>query len=108
MAATPLAAALHEAMRERGLRVADLARELGVKEPTVRAAADGRVEVPHWPLREALDAYFGAPSGTTLDICERRVKAYPSEAERRLVALVQALPAELRHPLMAFLEALVA
>lgn len=89
---TPLAAALHEAMRARGLRVADLAREMGQSEATVRAAADGRVAVPHKPVRDAFDVYFGAALGTTLDICEGRAARYPGVPIRELVALVAPLP----------------
>lgn len=103
---TPLAAALHSAMRARGLRVADLARETGQSEATVRAAADGRVEVPHLPVRDAFDAYFGAARGTTLDICDGvNTTGYPGVPIRELVALVEPLPAEGLAGLVAFVRA---
>lgn len=105
MAITPLATALHEEMVARGLRVADLAREVGLSEPTVRAAADGRVAKPHFPVCAAFDVYFGVAPGTTLDICEGRATSYRAAPLRELIALLEPLPPDALAGLAAFVRA---
>lgn len=90
---TAIEAALKDAMGRRGLTVADLARELDVPEPTLRAIVDGRTAKPHRVVRDALDAYFApACPGTTLRICRGELFSYPGMERARLCRLVTLIP----------------
>jgi|SRR5580765_4591327 len=105
---TSLARALHEMLQVRGMSVADLARALDQPEPTVRNAVSGRVRRPNKALRDALDEFFDAPAGTTLDICEGRRPRYPSDERiRELHAQVNRLSAAAAEHLTGLLKALL-
>lgn len=93
-------------MRARGLTAADLARELGQPEPTVRNVVDGKVREPGRKLRDALDVYLDAPTGTTLAIVRGELDAYPSDALRELVHLAQPLPNGAVEHLVGFLRSI--
>lgn len=103
---TPLARALREAMQSRGLTAADLIREVGQTEATMRNVIDGRVTLTNKNVRDALDAYFNAPVGTTMAIAEGRMTGYPNDRMTQLVQLAQPLSEEAVDHLVGFLRAI--
>ena len=89
----PIASALREAMTIRGITVADLARDLDWPAPSLYNIHSGRVHViRERHLRDALDDYLGAPTGTTLAICEGKLPGYPNDRLLELYRLGADLP----------------
>ena len=67
----PIALALREAMKAKGITVADLKRDLDWPDATLYNIHAGKVTmIRSRELRRRLDVYFEVPEGTTFRICE--------------------------------------
>lgn len=105
---TPLAMALDEELRSRGLRISELARDIGVPEPTLRNVYDGTTIVPNREMREALDDYFDARPSTTMRIIDGELDSYrASDVTRDLCRLARQLPDDVIADLFALMRTLV-
>jgi transcriptional regulator with XRE-family HTH domain len=100
-----LAAAVEEARRARGVTPAELARAAGLPEGTVGSILSGRSHRPQQDTRDRLDAFFDAPSGTTLAIAEGRAEGYPDVELRRLLDRLEPIGDAGYAALAAFIDA---
>jgi hypothetical protein len=98
-------------MSEHDWTPADLARETGIPEPTMRGYTSGRVKVPHSEHRALLDRRLapGLPVGTTRAICAgTRPAHYPTEPALAVCRTAQLLKPRQAAALAELLESMLA